>query len=101
MLCGVAFFSFIMGNFVENVKNYDAKMGTPDKSEELQKWLISLQRYTGKTPLPFSVVDEIEKAMLYYWQNDRLAPFMDSSFDLVPQSIQKSMLSEFLFCDIN
>ena len=42
MLCGVAFFSFIMGNFIENVKNYDAKMGTPDKSEELQAWLISL-----------------------------------------------------------
>ena len=42
MLCGVAFFSFIMGNFIENLKNYDAKMGTPDKSEELQAWLISL-----------------------------------------------------------
>jgi hypothetical protein len=61
MLCGVAFFSFIMSNFVDNLKNYDAKMGTPDKSEELQKWLISLQRYTHQTPLPFSIVFEIEK----------------------------------------
>ena len=42
MLCGVAFFSFIMGNFIENLAQYEAKMGAPDKSEELQKWIISL-----------------------------------------------------------
>jgi potassium voltage-gated channel Eag-related subfamily H protein 8 len=35
MLCGVAFFSFIMGNFIENLKNYDSKMGTPDRGDEL------------------------------------------------------------------
>ena len=46
MLCGVAFFSFIMGNFIENLAAYEAKMGAPDKTSELQKWVISLQRYT-------------------------------------------------------
>lgn len=35
MLGGVAFFSFIMGNFVEIIKSQQAKMGSPDKSEEL------------------------------------------------------------------
>ena len=67
MLLGVAFFSFIMGNFIENLKNYDSKMGTPDKADELQKWIISLQRYTQQTPLPFSIVEDIEKSMSYYW----------------------------------
>lgn len=103
MLCGVAFFSFIMGNFIENLKNYDSKMGTPDKADELQKWIISLQRYTQQTPLPFSIVEDIEKSMSYYWQQNRLSSFdgSDNSFDLLPQSIKKTMLSEYLFCDIN
>ena len=35
LLFGVAIFSYIMGNFIENLKNYDAKMGTPDKADEL------------------------------------------------------------------
>ena len=42
LLVGVAIFSYIMGNFIENLKNYDSKMGTPDKADELQKWIISL-----------------------------------------------------------
>ena len=38
MLGGVAFFSYIMGNFIEIITNYDAKMGTLDKSDELNTW---------------------------------------------------------------
>lgn len=30
MLGGVAFFSFIMGNFIEIISNYDKKMGFND-----------------------------------------------------------------------
>jgi len=32
MLGGVAFFSYIMGNFIEILTNYDKKMGLVDKS---------------------------------------------------------------------
>ena len=31
MLCGVAFFSYIMGNFIEIITNYDEKMGVVDR----------------------------------------------------------------------
>jgi hypothetical protein len=45
MLGGVAFFSYIMSNFIEILSSYDAKMGTLDKSDDLNEWLISLERY--------------------------------------------------------
>lgn len=44
MLTGVAFFSFIMGNFVDIISNYDKKMGVIDKSVELHEWMQELQR---------------------------------------------------------
>jgi len=33
MLGGVAFFSYIMGNFIEIISSYKAKMGDPDKGD--------------------------------------------------------------------
>lgn len=45
MLGGVAFFSYIMGNFIEIISNSGAKMGVIDKSAELHNWLMLLQRF--------------------------------------------------------
>lgn len=39
MLIGVAFFSYIMGNFIEIISNYEMKMGVVDKSGDLIQWL--------------------------------------------------------------
>jgi hypothetical protein len=47
-LGGVAFFSYIMGNFIDIVSNYSAKMGRLDRSDELNDWLVSLERFTTK-----------------------------------------------------
>lgn len=55
MLGGVAFFSYIMGNFIEILSNYEAKMGTLDKSDDLNEWIISLERFTNKTKTNLSV----------------------------------------------
>lgn len=45
-LLGVAFFSYIMSSFIDIVTNYDAKMGNLNKSDELNEWLVSLERFT-------------------------------------------------------
>lgn len=47
MLGGVAFFSYIMGNFIEIISNYEKKMGVVDKSSELHTWLMNLTRFTN------------------------------------------------------
>jgi len=46
MLGGVAFFSYIMSNFLEIISSYDAKMGSFDRSDELNEWIVSLERFT-------------------------------------------------------
>jgi potassium voltage-gated channel Eag-related subfamily H protein 8 len=43
---GVAFFSYIMGNFIEIISNYDKKMGVVDMSSDLNSWMFSLTRFT-------------------------------------------------------
>lgn len=55
MLGGVAFFSYIMSNFIEILSNYDAKMGTLDKSDDLSDWIISLERFMNKANRNISV----------------------------------------------
>ena len=47
MLCGVAFFSYIMGNFIDILTNFEKKLGNVDRSADLQTWLAVLTRYTN------------------------------------------------------
>jgi ABC-type glycerol-3-phosphate transport system permease component len=46
MLCGVAFFSYIMNSFIEIISNYQKKMGAVDKTTDLQRWMLMLTRFT-------------------------------------------------------
>ena len=47
MLGGVAFFSYIMGHFIEIISNYQKNMGMVDKSPDLHNWQILLTRFTN------------------------------------------------------
>lgn len=55
MLCGVAFFSYIMGSFIEIISNYEKKMGVIDKGTDLHNWMTLLTRFTNNKPLPKSL----------------------------------------------
>lgn len=57
MLCGVAFFSFIMSSFIEIISNYDKKMGAIDKGTELHNWMTLLTRFTNNKPLPKTLIN--------------------------------------------
>lgn len=67
MLGGVAFFSYIMGNFIEIITNYEKKMGAVDKSGDLHNWQVLLTRFTNNQPLPKSLQYQIEVNFSYYW----------------------------------
>jgi hypothetical protein len=71
MFGGVAFFSYIMSNFIEIISNYEKKMGGVDKSGDLNQWLFLLTRFTQN--IPKSTLAEIESHFAYYWSNDRLS----------------------------
>lgn len=100
MLGGVAFFSYIMGNLLEIFKNYESKMGIVDRKGDLDHWIISLQRFTNRQPLPKSLQTKIEKDFNYFWANDRNSCYRDESFDLIPISIKNEIGARFLFADI-
>ena len=57
MLGGVAFFSYIMGNFIEIISNYDKRMGSVDRGTELHNWMTLLTRFTNNKPLPKTLIN--------------------------------------------
>lgn len=65
MLGGVAFFSYIMGNFIDIITSYEKKMGVVDKSGDLHNWLILLTRFTNNQPLPKALTTQIESNFSY------------------------------------
>lgn len=93
MLCGVAFFSYIMGSFIEIIANYDKKMGTVDHATELHNWITLLTRFTNNKPLPKSLVSQIENHFDHYWDNDRLSVISKSNefLNALPRSIKRDV----------
>jgi len=75
MMSGVAFFSYIMNEFIEIIANREAKLGAKDRSPELASWIISLQRFTSYQPLNHSIVENIYQNQNYFWENDRMNIF--------------------------
>lgn len=71
MMLGVAFFSYIMGNFIEIMGNQEKKMGAVDKSEDFNEWLTGLTRFTMNQPLPNSLHERLLSDMNYQWSEDR------------------------------
>ena len=66
MLCGVAFFSYIMGNFIDILTNFEKKLGAVDRSSDLQNWLMLLTRFTDNQPLNKILVNQIESHFNHY-----------------------------------
>ena len=52
MILGIAFFSYIMGNFNDVIVNYDKKMGIVDRRTDLQVWMTSLTKFDLNKPIP-------------------------------------------------
>ena len=102
MLCGVAFFSYIMGNFIEIISSYESKMGVVDKSGDLHNWLILLTRFNNNSPVPKLITTQIETDFSYYWSQDRLACLnTDEDFlETLPHKIKNQIMTVYLFEDI-
>lgn len=102
MLCGVAFFSYIMSSFIEIISNYDKKMGAIDKGTELHNWMTLLTRFTNNKPLPKTLINQIDNHFAYYWTNDRLASISKNNeyLNALPRTIKRNIMIHYLFDDI-
>ena len=55
MLGGVAFFSYIMGSFIEIISTFNQNLGVEDQTFELHNWMTLLTRFRDRKPLPNSL----------------------------------------------
>jgi len=101
MMLGVAFFSYIMGNFIEIISNIHSKMGAVDRSEELERWITSLSRFTNFQPLPKSLHLRIERDFNYSWLNDRIQCFVFEAelIKMLPMQIKRQLITNYLFSE--
>jgi Ion channel len=80
MLCGVAFFSYIMSSFINIISSYDKRMGDDAVNREaaLTDWLTLVTRFRGNQeggagqPLPRELMHQIERHVTHHWENNRL-----------------------------
>jgi len=73
MIVGIAFFSYIMGNFNDVLINYDKKMGIIDRRNDLQMWMTSLDKFNTTTPIPQKLLRKISDHFNFFWKHDRLS----------------------------
>jgi len=59
MILGIAFFSYVMGNFNDMAVSDLNELSNRHKGSDLQKWIVSLSKWTDDKPLPTALVDEI------------------------------------------
>jgi len=71
-LIGVAFFSYILGNFIDMISAYDKKMSDTDKNLELNVWLNFLARFNQGKSINPELLHEIADHFKYFWQEYRL-----------------------------
>lgn len=102
-ICGMVFFSNIMGNFISIITTYHKRMGIRDYSAETNNWLTLLTRFTANQPLPKQLVDDINTHFQHYWANNRLeavtgefSPYLQS----LPWDLKELIVVHYLFDDI-
>ncbi len=71
LLIGVACFSYIMGQFIEILMNFQTVTADNEDSENLSKWLGLLAHFNKSRPLNRTMIKRFEEYFEYYWQHDK------------------------------
>lgn len=71
LLFGVAIFSYIMGNFINILDQYQNLNADLDEGDELARFFGLIRRFNDNVPLKLSLKEQIEKHFDYKWINDK------------------------------
>ena len=71
MLGGVAFFSYIMGNFIEILISIQDLNADFDDGENLSKWFGLIKRFNSSRSISLDLKQKIEEYFDYRWINDK------------------------------
>ena len=101
MLGGVAFFSYIMGSFIEIISTFNQNLGNEEQTFDLHNWMTLLTRFRDK-PLPNSLYRQINQHFKQYWGQNRLSQVQkDNEFiNALPRQIKRGIIVHYLFDDI-
>lgn len=101
LLGGVAFFSYIMGSFIEIISTFNQNLGNEEHTFELHNWMVLLTRYSEK-PLPNSLYRQINQHYKYYWEHNRLSQLQGGNdyLKFLPRQMKRSIVIHYLFDDI-
>lgn len=103
LLFGVAIFSYIMGNFIEILDQFQKFNEDLDDGDNLNRFFGTLNNFNGQKPVDLQLKKTIEAHFDFRFQNDKLIAFRDdqdiSMFDQLPEEVQETMYVDFLFKD--
>lgn len=79
LLFGVAIFSYIMGNFIDILSQFQSYQADLDDGDTLTKFFGVIYQFNGEKPLNQGLKKRIEDYFTYRWQNDKLMAFEDDA----------------------
>jgi hypothetical protein len=103
MLFIVAFFSYIMGKFIEILEEFNSeKTSTENDESDLKNWFTVLSRFKKNKSVSKKLTRKIQTYFEYYWEHDRLAAIKaDNEYmKALPRSIRKMIMINYLFGDV-
>lgn len=103
LLFGVAIFSYIMGNFINILDQYQNLNSDLDEGDELARFFGLIRRFNDNVPLKLSLKEQIEKHFDYKWINDKNQAIDDQAekdmLDQLPVEVINKIYGNFLFTD--
>ena len=71
IFCGVAVFSYIVGNFVMAIENFYLIQDEFDEGEDLYRFFGLLKNFNSGNNINKKLIQDFESYFEYKWQNDR------------------------------
>lgn len=103
LLFGVAIFSYIMGNFINILDQYQNLNSDLDEGDELARFFGLIRRFNENVPLKISLKEQIERHFDYKWINDKNQAIDDESeremLEQLPVEVINKIYGDFLFSD--
>ena len=103
LLSGVALFSYLMGNFIEILDEYQNLNKDLDDGDTLAKFFGMMKHYNNGESIDYGLKKKIEDHFDYMWKNDRNQAMKTeedlSQYEQLPEHVQNKLYTNFLFSD--
>ena len=103
LLCGVAVFSYIMGNFISILDSYMTYNKDLEEGSLLSRFFGTLLEFNNKEPINQAMKTKIEAFFDYRWKNDKNAAFEQQQdldfYDQMPLTVKVILMRDFMHKD--